>query len=399
MSVVRLNIASLQKASLFLSPISRSIITAALLAFFMGNTYLYQALGAPVNKDERAWVDRSLEPLWRRDPSQTNHKQYYYARHHPSFARLVYRFTLHSIGVYELNRPLVDYSKDIEYNLVHGAYPPLEIETPLRLVNVAFLAAMVAFVYLGLKRITGSRALSMLGCLPVIYSPSIYAGACPYLGADSMLLFWLAAFWYTWLCLRDRGAVGILGLGLVGGLMVSTKVNGAFVLLGAGLYYLFAARGMRRLLFPAALALIPFAVFIAMNPVYRAGDLGWMAKSLVDTIRLMFVLKERSQASHWAGYSRIEILRSTFPYWFFYLPVAAIIHRSRRRPWFGVTLAWAAPTVLLNWLLIYMPFPRYAAPIELAFLVLLAATGLPLIRDTFLSGTASPEDVSREAAS
>ncbi|MCD6405118.1 MAG: phospholipid carrier-dependent glycosyltransferase [Planctomycetes bacterium] len=385
MNVFRPISLSAKAVSRHFSPASRSILTAAVLAFCIGRTYLYQALVDPPSIDERTWVDRSLKPLWCDEGIDCYPDQYYYARHHPAFARLAYRLVLHSMGVYELDRPMADYDHSWEWNLERGAYPPLEIEMPLRLVNVAFLAGMVLLVYLGLKRILANRFLALAGCLPIIFHPPVHTGVCPYIGADSMLLFWMAAFWYVWLLASKRGLGGVVVLGVTAGFLVSTKVNGAFAVLGACIYYAVVARGIRRLLWPMILVALAAVVFVVLNPVYRAGDFRWAFKVLSDTIALLFELKEHTADYDWGRCSRAETLLAAFPYWFFYLPTLALAVRYRHERWMSVTVSWALPTVLLNWSLIYIPFAKYAAPISVPFLVLFSAGGLCLLQEAFHS--------------
>ncbi|MHC4714139.1 MAG: hypothetical protein ACYTAN_12850 [Planctomycetota bacterium] len=314
---------------------------------------------------------------------------YYYARHHPAFARLVYGFTLHRLGIYECNRPLVDYesNKGWEWNLLRGANVPIEIQTPLRIVNFAFLCGMIALVYFGFKHVFGNRLAALAGCLPLIFchpiytGPSPYTGVAPYLGTDSMLLFWLAVFWYLWITKGLKGFRGVVLLAVAGGFLVSTKVNGAFVLAGAIVYYAVRSKGVRRILYPLILTAIPFAIFLALNPVYRADDLRWMVKVFRDTVGLMFKLKGFTAEREWGQFTRGEVIAFTFPYWVFYLAVTAVIFYARRERWWRPTVAWALPTIILNWLLIYVPFPRYAGPISMAFLVLFGMCGMRLIVD------------------
>lgn len=378
------------------SQFSRSVITFALVFYLAAGTYLTSAISAPPHIDERAWVDRSLKPLWSDEPYPY---MYYYARHHPSFARIVYASVLHLMGVYECDKPLVDYesNKGWEWNLLRGAYVPLEIQQPLRLVNFAFLCGMLAFVYFGFKRAFKNRIAAVAGCLPVIFchpiytGPSPYIGVAPYIGTDSMLLFWLAAFWYVWMWARDGGFARVFITAIVGGLLISTKFNGAFALAGAAVYFAVSSRGIRRVLYPIVLLAVPFAIFVALNPVYRPGNLAWtarlawMAKALGDTAALMFKLKGLTAEQEWGQFTRTEVIEFAFPYWLFYLAATAIILYARREKWWGPTVAWALPTVLLNWLLIYVPFPRYAAPIAMAFLVLLTMAAMRLILDELAS--------------
>lgn len=375
-SIVRASMAAAKE----FSPWSRSVITLAVLAFLVGATYVHRALATGPLIDERTWVDRSLAPLWG-PPYGDN--IYYYAVHHPSFARMVYGGVLHAMGIYEFEAPLVDYSKSAEWNFDHGAMVPLGIETPLRLVNVAFLSGMIALVYFGLKRILANRALAAAGCLPLIFNSAILGGPCPYIGTDAMLLFWLAVFWFTWITLGARGTWGVAALSVVAGFLVSTKLNGAFPVAGACAYYAATGKGTQRIIRPLLLAAVPLAMFVAMNPIYRAQDLGWAVKVGKDVVRIMLELKAKSTSKEWAEFTRAEVLRESFPYWYFFIPWAAVAATARREKWFAPTIVWASTVVFLNWALIYIPLLRYSAPISMGFLVAFSATGLTLVARTF----------------
>jgi len=198
-----------------------------------------------------------------------------------------------------------------------------------------------------------------------------------------MLLFWLAAFLFAWLKAPRAGTLGILVLALVGGFLISTKVNGVFTLAGAVAYFAVTARGPRRLLWPLILIAVPLAVFVALNPIYRAGDFRWAAGVLKGVIRIMFRLKAQAASHPWGEYTKIEVLRESFPYWFFYLPAFALLAAARRQKWFAPAACWAAFTVVPNVLLIYIPFLRYSAPISMAFLVLFGAAAISLFIKSF----------------
>jgi len=374
-------------ATVRFSAASRSIITFAVLAACIALTYLCSALSAPPNIDDRAWVDRSLQPLY----APRLEGNYYYAVHHPSFMRLVYSVVLHRMGVYEVRRPLVSYNKDRDWNIEHGAWIPYEIGMPLRYVNVAFLSGMIALLYFAFKRMFRNRALALIACIPILWNPPVRDGVCIYIGCDSALLFWLAAFWFVWLVTDRRGAGGVIALAAVGGVLASTKINGAFALAGAVLYYALSSKGARRIIYPAALIAIPAAVFLAMNPIYRAGNVNWTISVVRNMLRIMFNLKEATSTVEWAHFTKLEILREAFPYWFFAVPILAVFTTARSEKWFRPTVAWAAATAGLNWVLIYVPMLRYDAPISMSFLVLFDASAIfflaELLKRTVGSGT------------
>jgi uncharacterized membrane protein YwaF len=90
----------------------------------------------------------------------------------------------------------------------------------------------------------------------------------------------------------------------------------------------------------------------------------------------MFWLKDTTTATSWGTYSRLETVMGALPHLVFIVPIAAAVLAARRRHWFAVTFYWSMSVILCNLALIYMPQPRYAAPVRAALLLLVMASGL-----------------------
>ncbi len=366
-----------------------AIVVSAALFSVMPQVYLARPAA-----DELTWGARALTPWWfpeekiadRSLRSPEYQRQYYFAIHHPSVARIVYRFALHRAGFYEPPEEAWEYGLGYNDNLALGHRLPYDFRLTLRSVNAAFFAGAVVFIYLSTALILANRFLAVVATLPFAFEPTISNGwkaVVPYIGADAIFLFFLAAFLYCLLRLKDKGLPGVLALGMIAGITVSTKVNGSFALIGALIYFAAYSRGWRRLAWPVILGAMSVAVFLALNPIYFGGGLSWAVSVFKDTLRLMFYLKETTTALDWGTYTRWETIIGAFPYLSFLVPIAIVVVSARREKWFPVVSCWSASIVVLNLFLVYMPQPRYAAPVRMAFFVILMASGLSLLRSSF----------------
>ena len=352
--------------------------------------------------DELTWVDRALMPQWvpritgpsdEAEPLKRFGKQYYYAIHHPTLVRVVYRWVLHRGGYYEAPKREYDYSLGYEENLARGNYLPDPMRARLRFTNALFVWAAVMLFYFGLLRISGRPVLAALALLPVACEPALVNGlncAVGYIGTDAILLFMTALFWLAWLHVKDAGFAGIALLGVLSGLAASTKYNGALVLIAAMLYYLVCARGWRRYAWPLVLGAIAVAVFAALNPVYTAGSLSWPWRVLRDTVGILSRMQAAAAGSGDYISSRAELTLALFPYIPFALPIAAVLADVRRAWWFAPTAAWSLLIIAGNLAVIMVFLPTYAAPVRVALMVLLAAAALTRINGILRGETGTP---------
>ena len=361
--------------------------------------------------DELSWGRRSLVPWWFPEPrimdktlwSADYRQKYTQCIHHPTLARIVYRTVLTAAGYDKPPEAVWKYGASYNENIDRGNYLPLKMRRALRLTNAAFFAATVLVVYFGALRVLASPILAVLAVLPIVVEPTMrvgYKAVVPYAGADALFIFLLVFFWYVWLFVKDRPLAAVVWLGLVGGLAVSTKVNGLFVLAAAMVYYAVFARGWLRLAVPSGILALAAAVFLALDPVYFGGGFQWGWMVFRDTVALMFRLKEVTTDTSWGSFTKMETLAGAFPYLPFIVPAAAAVWRARSAQWFAVTFAWAVSIVVCNLALIYMPQPRYAAPARVAFFILVMAAGLSLWRGERESPAAvadSPGDPGRPA--
>lgn len=341
--------------------------------------------------DELSWGQRSLAPWWfpyeriwdKSLWAEQYRKEYTWCIHHPSLGRIVYRTVLGWAGHAEPPKGSWKHGASYSENLTLGNVLPKGMQFVLRLTNTAFYAAAAVLTFLGLNRILANSLLATLGVLTFIFEPTLtsgYKAVVPYVGADALFVFLLVLFWYAWLLLGRRPLACALALGIIGGLASSAKVNGAFALVAAAVFLAWTARGWLRLALPVLTVALASAIFLALNPVYFGGGFAWGARVLRDTLGLMFNLKEVTTATSWGSFTRFETFAAAFPYYPFLVPAAVLLWQSRREPWFAATFAWAASIIAMNLALIYMPQPRYAAPVRVAFLILVMACGSTLWR-------------------
>ncbi len=334
--------------------------------------------------DSVTWIDRSIVPWWFPEPRIMDKKgwtpeyyeEYYYATHHPTLARILYRTALHAIGVTERPTQKWDYQTSVEQNVRDGNAPAPRVTRDLRAVNLGVFAVTALVAYFGLSWVLGSRFLGALAVLPMVFEPTLSAdfrAVLPYIGTDALATLWLVAFWVAWLGAARGGAWTVVLLGVVGGLACGTKINAAFMLAGACVYFA-ASSGWERAWKPLAIGGVSLGVFLALNPVYLGDGPAWTARVLRDVVETMRRLEGTAELP-WARYTREETLLAAFPHALFAVPVVAVLWRSRRDWWLGATAAWAGSVIALNLALIYMPLPRYSAPVRVAFWVMLAAAG------------------------
>jgi len=368
------------------SPVT-TVLALSLLVLATAFAALPPVYRATPSPDELTWARRSLVPWWFPEPrimdktlwSADYRQKYTQCIHHPTLARIVYRTVLTAAGYDKPPEAVWKYGASYDENIRLGNFLPSDMRFVLRLTNAFFFAATVIVAYLGLALILRSRLLGVVASLPIVFEPTMritYKAVVPYIGADAVFVFLLVLAWFLWLRVKDRPLASTLVLGIIGGLAVSTKVNGVFVLLAAAAYYCFSSRGWRRLAVPAGILSLSAAVFLALNPVYFGGGWPWAVMVFRDTLSLMFDLKRVTTATSWGSFTPFETISGTFPCWPLAVPVVAVIWYARDKWWFGVTFAWAASVILCNLTLIYMPQPRDAAPVRIAFFVLMMSAGL-----------------------
>ena len=351
---------------------------------------------APTNPDTVTWIDRSIVPWWFPEPRIKDASQrtweysqvYYYAVHHPTVARIFYRTALFAMGVHDRPTYKWDYGTSVEENERRGNVPPKWLVRNLRALNVGVFALTALMLYGGLAWATGSRFWGALATLPVVLDPTWTAdfrAVLPYIGTDTLFFLWQTAFWLEWLWAAKRGTAATAALGVVGGLAVATKVNAAFMLAGACLYFVVCSRGWGRVVKPLVLGMVSLAVFLALNPVYWGDGLGWTIQVFGDVKRVMLELKGTADLP-WATYTRWEVVLAAFPHILFAVPAALVLTRAQREWWFAPTAFWSASIIVLNVALIYMPLPRYSAPVRAAFLTIVMLSAITALRGARTGG-------------
>lgn len=373
------------------SPASKTLIALAFVVFAVLLASLPRVVTAEISHDDLNWVDRSLVPWWFPEPRIMDKSQwsadyiqkYNYAINHPTVGRIVNRFALHALGMYDRPTHKWDYKLTRAENLKLGNFLPSRITIGLRMVNLAFFLATAIVAWFGLAYILRNRFLAVVGILPIAFEPAMttdFRCVVPYIGSDAVFVFLTVAVWAAWLALGRRGTWGAILLGIFAGLAVSTKVNAAFMVVGLMLYYAFAATGTRRFSQPLVVLAASVAVFLALNPIYFGGGWPWAKRVFTDTLDFMAWIKNDKTSAAWAVYTRRETILAAFPCILFAVPVAVLAWRARGAKWLAPTLLWSLPVIVGNLAFIYMPDPRYSAPIRVAFWVLVAAVSLHTLK-------------------
>ena len=348
-------------------------------------------LAAEPSPDDITWMDRYLVS-WRlpaeRIPdasarSEEYKLEYYYAINHPSFARIVYGQIVRAVGIKERPERQYDYSQGRLENLRLGNVLPREEMLKVRWLNIGLFTAAVFAAFAGLWLVGRNRLLAAIGALPVALDPVFSAdfrAVAPYIGADTLFIFLTVGFWAAWLALREKRVAGAIAVGVIGGLTTATKVNGAFMVAGAVLYYAASERGWRRMWVAGLAGIISVIVFAALNPIYFGGGLAWTKAVLRDSIAMMEYVKESKVSQTWAQYTRGEIMLAGLPLAVFLPAVAGLAWRARGEGWLGPTLFWSGSVTVGNLAFIYMADPRYTAPVRAAFVLFASAAAVAAFR-------------------
>jgi hypothetical protein len=373
------------------SPAARTAIALALLTCLFVTAAIRPVFLALPPVDEVTWADRSLSPWWfpypREGPDGPNAdseygKHYYYAIHHPTVTRIIYRFALHSAGIRRQPSVTYDYSLTFDENLRRGNVLPYRMRTVLRITNACFVLAALVLLFFALLRIAQTRLLAVAALVPIVYEPTLTGAfncTVGYIGADAVLMFMLVCFLCAWLAVRDKGIPGAVILGLLAGLATSTKYSGAVVLIAAMIFYAFRERGWRRAVLPFVAGSLASIVFLALNPVYFGGGLEWAVNVFRDTISIHSRLQGKATLDAFYVSDRWELLRAYLPHVSFALPLIYALREVRRAPWFGPTALWGLSIIVGHLVVLRVFLPTYAGVVRLALLVLVMSAGLARI--------------------
>ena len=382
---------------------ARVVIALSLVTYVFVMAAIDPVIHRNPPSDELTWVDRSLMPEWTPTvtsvdgalkPVESYASQYYYAIHHPTVARFIYRTVLHASGVRDAPKAKFNYSIGYDENLALGNYLPPYIRLPLRFTNAVLVYGALIFVYFGLLKVSGRPLLTALALMPIVKEPSLVNAlncVIAYIGTDAALFFMMALFWFAWISMKRATLSGVLLLGILGGLTASTKYNGAIVLVAAIVCFALSARGWYRVLWPSLMGAVALTVFVLLNPVYTADGPRWALTVFKDTIAVLTGMQASTAAK--AGFlnARWELLTGLFPFLPFTLPAVALLLERRREWWFSRTILWSAGIILGNLAVIMVFLPTYAAPVRIAFELLILAAGLSCLSARGKSALCRPE--------
>jgi len=324
----------------------------------------YYVYSSAHNYDEVFHVKSSLV-----SPSDySSERGYAYAIDHPSIKRYVYGWVLGRIGVAELNVPDVDYTKSEKWNVDEGRVAPLKVLLALRFTNAVFVLAALLLVFLTALMILRNAWLALLVALPFVASERIAVGVVAYLGADAILMFFLALslFAFTALVMRDKATslAGVLILGAVAGLAASTKFNGWLVAVAYVAYLAIVTKGADRLAKPLLAGLVAATVFVALNPVLRAGGIDNILAVISEMLERRRYIWESQYGA--AAVSRASLVARYFPYAAFVLPAAAALVALRREKWVLPVAVWSIVIIAGTLVSVNRDFRRYYVPVEMA---------------------------------
>jgi len=357
----------------------RVISAVLVLAVLSLGINVYYAYSTRRNWDETFHVKSSLH----RTSDCLEGMGYVYSIDHPTLKRHLYRLVLLASGIDQIDTPSVDYHKGVEWNFEHGHIPPWNVVLPLRLANAALMTAAVLLVFASALLVLRNAWLAALVALPLALSEHIAVGVVGYLGCDALLAFLLALSLFVMLFLvkkRTRGLWKVLALGVIGGLAASAKFNGALVVVAFMIYLALTNRGADRLVRPAFLALVSVLVFIALNPVMRAGGgLGWMLSVVWD------MLERRkkiwlSQYEEWE-LTRVQLAVRFFPWAAFVYPLLAAFAALRRKRWALPLLLWSLVLAAGTLFSVNRTYKRYFLPVEMAVLAAGGIVAWALLRE------------------
>ncbi|MHC4714801.1 MAG: hypothetical protein ACYTAN_16275 [Planctomycetota bacterium] len=309
--------------------------------------------------DEPLWIERSSRPIWKCEAPL----DYRWAVDVSGMVRLVYGAALPVVDNCRGANTRTDYTLTYGENLMRGSGAKPDAVLLCRGVNVlAFAAALVA-LYLAALSLIRRPILALLPVAPLMLSRLYPYSIIPRLGPDALLAAWLAMFLLAWLWLDRRGRAatwrGAVTLGIVGGLCVFAKINGALAILAYATWLIVYAKGRAKWLAGLSLA-AAFIVYYAANPAFW----GVMPDALIFDVlcRRAFIAARSSQNYPlWSSRTWSEGLRC----WPF-VPLALwVLWRCRSRQ-LSPLYFWGLFIAAGNLALINLPLDRYLGPVELA---------------------------------
>jgi MFS family permease len=304
---------------------------------------------------------------------------YWHAVDHPALFHWVDYWLLAVLRIDVGDVPDVLPDQTYDWHMENGRVAPRRPVMVLRCANAAAYILALAALYMASVKALGSHAWGFLIGAALALPPSLGQFVAGGIKTDAYLAFFLAVCILAWLfahcshkpfTLAKAGAIGALA-----GLAVSTKFNGALVLLAYMSYLLTCSPGYRRLLLAAAAAVAAFAVFVAVNPVmWKAfvpehGGPVWWWRYAADVMRQRAEVYEM----HARMFRRVDVfalIAFFLPFWYLLPIVALLAAHSRREKWFAPVAFWAVFLVIGTVLTVRYQFTRYRMPIDMGLSVL-----------------------------
>lgn len=340
--------------------------------------YAYYVLEPAQNWDETFHVKSSLV-----SPSVFDTPESYgYATDHPSIKRYIYGWVLQRSGIHALNVPDADYSATEQWNIDARRVPPFRVTLLLRLTNALFVIAALVLVFFSALVILRNAWMALAVAAPLLVSDHIALGVVAYLGCDAILAFTIALALFTFVVLvrggRASTMTGLWLIGAAGALAVSTKFNGALVMVAFCLYLVFANRGIDRVLKPLIAGLICIGIFVALNPVIRGGGFDYAFGVIWDMLGRRGYIWDVQFAQF--PLSRASLVARFFPWTAFLIPLAGALVTLRRERWVGPVSLWCAVLIAGTLLSVNRTYARYFLPVEMATFFLAGVAAWRLVQ-------------------
>jgi hypothetical protein len=358
----------------------KALLCAALFLALFAPVVFYHALTAGVMLDDNDALRRmAVSPL-----DYAGEHNRLYSLDHPAIYRWVGRAVLSITGTPIGEIPTPDGEHDFQWNTENRHAPWAPVLVLRKTTATAYVLALLA-LFFAARVALGSYVWGFFLGAWLAIPERLGWFVAGYIMTDAYLALFIAVSLLVWLVFnRSRNPLApwrVAVMGVVIGLAVSSKVNGALVLLAYMSYLAIRARGARCVLLPLEAAAAAFAVFVAINPIMLFNTpVGWLS-----VIHDMVGRREEVLSIHKYNFGEFGIwqrLGYLFPlYYLFPLPVFLIaIIKASRQPWFLPVALWAAFLIAGTAATLTQGFYRYVMPVDFAVATIVTLSAASVIQ-------------------
>jgi len=356
------------------------------LVFAAYATYLAGRVGHVTGAlvDDIVWTVRAQRSVF----ATGGENDYAWAVDMPGMSRFLYGITLHGLGLENLPQREPDLTKRLDDPANQALRLPRSAATSMRAVSIAAYMLGIVALFLAARLILSNDYAALLSVLPFMLCPSL-SPAPPNstteltgtrIGPDACLLMMFGVSLTAWLYLDRRWPSwpwrSVLVMGLLGGLCVWAKWNGALMLIAFGLWIILKEpkRGALKTLFAIGVAA---GMLWALTPPFWTHAPWQVVPDILARREAVSaehaLVRPAMQCSHWQVLVRSQAWLA--------IVAAAPLWVVRKQWWVSIVAAWGASlgagTVLV---ITEMPL-RYVAPWYMVILwvlptALVAALGL-----------------------